>query len=55
MKKENCKWYAPIVERTGEFDFELVDEVCYEDKDNFKHHNEYDCKDCKKFILGKER
>jgi hypothetical protein len=50
MKRTDCKWYEAVVEQESEFDYILVDEVCYQDKMNYKHHDEYDCKDCKKFI-----
>ena len=58
MKKDKCRFHHYITEPINHFHgFEeiLVDEVCSVDSNNPKHHNEYDCKDCKNYILDKER
>ena len=59
---KRCKYQEDIIESgmiqvgedeygnaIGEMEHELVDVVCWLDKDNPKHHNEYDCKTCKLF------
>lgn len=54
MKKRDCIFYHEVVEgyrrQTGEDTFtlepELIDEVCYQDPEEPKHHDEYDCEGC---------
>jgi hypothetical protein len=59
---KRCKYQEDIVEEymrqvgedmyggaIGEIDYQLVDVLCHLDKDNPKHHNDYDCKTCKAF------
>jgi hypothetical protein len=52
MKNALCRFHHFITEIEYGYDTHeevLVDEVCAVVDDNPKHHNEYDCKDCKLF------
>ena len=62
MKKTDCVFYEERVEsrrrQTSEDSFdlepELVDQVCFLDENNPKHHDEYECEGCL-FYKKKER
>ena len=60
MKQRDCVHFKEITIarrfQTGESTFEkcleLIDEVCFLDLKSPKHHNEYDCKECRFYDKG---